>query len=82
MIDNDVSYLKNLWSLVSAPAMFILGIIGWHYKGVSGRVTDLTDSHADLKESIGKHGVHIRHLHDCVHRLDEKLDQILEKITK
>jgi len=80
-VDNpDFFSIKNLLSLVTVPITFLLGIAGFHYKNVISKMDDVEKTANELKVVVGEHSIHVSHLNHSVNKIENKIDDILEKL--
>lgn len=79
-MNEDFFTIKNLLTIISAPLTFLLGLAGWHYKGILTYIDEI-DKKVDKLEIIAhEHNVHVSHFHETNRKIENKLDYLLKKI--
>ena len=80
MDTDDFSSIKNVLATISAPVTFVLGAVGWHYKGVVAKVDELDRNQDHLTAMVSAHQAHVEHLISSISKLDHKVDTIIAKL--
>ncbi len=78
---DDFPTLKTILSLVSAPLVMLLSLVGWHHKNIYTKVSTLEDSHSKLRLSVQAHNIHLSTLSSSYKKLDKKLDSVITKLN-
>lgn len=78
----SVGVVKTIGSWLLLPVTLLLGVFGFQYKKILGRVEALEGASMKSQLLSAKFSVEIAHLEHQLEKLDAKLDKILEHVKR